>query len=203
MNIEATQALPVTFDLFESAPQITKALLAVRDMDAATRWYDLVRSQALAGDVQATAALLELWPFMQIADESGDIPFSGDILDLWWQSQLVHPRAERARRGALLFSILEGLGKSVPEQYWHALYKGAEGQNYAMPPFAIWRGAVSAGRNDRMGEAVLLSLASIGDNGPGAANPAVLGNVIETLRLVGLDAEARSLALEALLEAGL
>ena len=140
---------------------------------------------------------------MQIADEGGNIPFSGDILDLWWQSQLIHPRAERARRGALLFSIFEALGKPVPEEYWSALYEGGERQDYSMPPLAIWRGAVSAGRTDRMGEAVLLSLAATGQNGPGDANPAVLGNVIETLRLVGLTAEARSLALETLLEAGL
>ncbi len=55
----------------------------------------------------------------------------------------------------------------------------------------------------RFGEALLLSLIAIGDGGPGQAAPVVLGRVIGGLRAIGLEPEARALALEAAVAAGL
>ena len=183
------------------APDVARALLAVDDVNGALRWYNMVRIQAATGDVAATTALLELWPLMQVADPQGAIPFDAEILDLWWQSQLIKPRAERARYAARVFALLEAVGKPVPPVYWSALYEGAEPNEVTMPALPIWRGAVSAGQGGRLGEAILMGLVSIGDQGPGAANPAVVANVIEALTSVGLVREARMLAMEALLSA--
>jgi hypothetical protein len=49
---------------------------------------------------------------------------------------------------------------------------------------------------------VLLSLYALGDAGPGGANPIMLSRAISALRQVGLDSEARALALEAAIAAG-
>jgi len=62
---------------------------------------------------------------------------------------------------------------------------------------------ISAPPRQRFGEALLLSLIAIGDGGPGQATPLVLSQVISSLRAIGLETEARALALEAAVAAGL
>jgi len=202
-NVEATRALPDIPELLNNAADVAKALLVAGDFEGAMGWYNLVRREASNANVDATARLLELWPYMQIADTTGKIPFSNEILDLWWQAQLVNTRAERASKGALLFAVFEALGNQVPQRYWTSLYEGAERADESMPALPAWRGTLLAARGGRLGETVLLSLVLLGEQGPGPANPAVLSNVIEALRLVGLEKEARALAIEALAEAGL
>ena len=55
----------------------------------------------------------------------------------------------------------------------------------------------------RLGETVLLSLLALGESGPGEADPVVLSRVLSSLGNIGLEAEARALAVEAALAAGL
>ena len=52
-------------------------------------------------------------------------------------------------------------------------------------------------------EAVLLALLSLGEGGPGQANPVVLGHALRNLASIGLEKEARAIAVEAALAAGL
>ncbi len=72
-----------------------------------------------------------------------------------------------------------------------------------MPQPAIWRSLQSASNNVRVGETVLLSLLALGGNGPIQANPIVMNRVVYSLWNVGLGDDARSLALEAALAAGI
>ena len=51
-------------------------------------------------------------------------------------------------------------------------------------------------------ETVLLALYALGSDGPGGANPIMLSRAIASLRLIGLDGEARALAIEAAIAAG-
>ncbi len=55
----------------------------------------------------------------------------------------------------------------------------------------------------RVGEAILLSLVSLGDGDLAKLDPSVFGLVLKVLRAVGLEKEAKSLAIEGLLEKGL
>ena len=58
------------------------------------------------------------------------------------------------------------------------------------------RGAAAAGRR---GETVLLALLNLGPAGPAAAHPLVLVEVASALNRIGLEADARQVALEAVL----
>jgi hypothetical protein len=55
----------------------------------------------------------------------------------------------------------------------------------------------------RLGETILFALVSLGSDGLNRVHPITLNEVISRLRLVGLDIEARALALEAAIAAGL
>ena len=70
-----------------------------------------------------------------------------------------------------------------------------------MPAAALWRGLGAAAAAGAVGETVLMALLALGEAGPAGAHPTMLGAVVDALRRVGLEAEARSVALEAVLAA--
>ena len=61
----------------------------------------------------------------------------------------------------------------------------------------------AAAANGSRGETVLLALLTMGEYGPAATDPAVLSDLLVALVGVGLQADARALAIEAMIEAGL
>ncbi len=64
-------------------------------------------------------------------------------------------------------------------------------------------GAAPAKVRSRIAETVLLALLALGEDGPAGANPILLRQVILSIRAAGFDKEARTLAVEAALAAGL
>ena len=72
-----------------------------------------------------------------------------------------------------------------------------------MPPAALLHLLMEASQSGRTGQTVLLSLACLGENGAGLADPLLLGITIRALNTVGLQTEARALALEAALLTGI
>jgi hypothetical protein len=193
----ADAASPSAPDMTQAAPDIIRALLLAGELDAAREWYALIGSSAQSDDA-AAAARDAVWPYMLVADP--DMPYSEEALEAWATGEA---DGDRPRGGALIPAIVEALGHSVPQSHWIGLYDSSEQANGPMPPLPVWRGLVAAGEAGRVGEAVLLSLVVLGDGGPGKVGPAVLADVIKTLRKVTLEPDARALALEALIVAGL
>jgi len=67
---------------------------------------------------------------------------------------------------------------------------------------ALRGGLIDAAADMRIGETVLFALLVLGPQGPAASDPVTLATVVDALRHVGLDAEARRVALEALMANG-
>ena len=199
---EIAQSIGPANQLVRSAAPLTRALVANGDMNGAVSWYMVLRNAAATRDAQATTDLIGLWPLMQMAGVSNRLPWSADILDVWWQSQAVYPAAEKNRRALRVFSLFEALGQEIPEQYWSALI-GTEvaGDQDAIPIVALSRLRASADAG-RLGETVTLALVALGPAGPAKADIVTLDSVLRALVTVGLESEARSLALEAMLGNG-
>ena len=106
-------------------------------------------------------------------------------------------------RSALLFNLLEALGDVVPDRHWESLLAGPPQRTTVVPRPVIWRTLRNAAERNRVGETVLLALTTLGLAGPTQADPTVLRTVIESLRAVGLGEEARALAIEAAVAAGI
>ena len=207
---QAIETIEPAPGLVADAAEICRALLLDGDIDRVIEWYAVVRQQAAGGDLDATRALLDIWPLIQIADGARTLPFSPQILDLWWQGQQGETEAERKRRGTLLFSLLDALDYDIPPALWIALLKtsataddGADTPATTGADYPSWRQMVLAGQGGRRGEAVLGALVLMGDKGPPAAGPTVTGSVVAGLRAVGLADDARRLALEAAVAGGL
>lgn len=152
----------------------------------------------------AALAVIEMWPLLQLADFDNRLPWSGDVVALWWPGQVAlkgaGPAAERA---ALLYSLFDSLGYEISDGMWDPLLQGPLTVTGYLPSPALSRALAVAAADKRVGETVLLALLSLGDVGPAGADPSTLHAVIRALREIGLSADARRVAIEAALGRGL
>ncbi|HYH21461.1 MAG TPA: hypothetical protein VD995_22870 [Azospirillum sp.] len=164
------------------APAAARLYTAQGREDAARRWLDLgARS---GGGVR-------LWPLA--ASWAGPAGLQA------WLDDVLRPGdpATKARAAGLL-GLLQAQGVAVPEDAWLAAADGAApaGAGPAPDP-ALWDRLKFAAAEGRTGETVLASLALMGKLGPAGTSPVVMARIVASLRAVGLDAEARALAREA------
>ena len=85
---------------------------------------------------------------------------------------------------------------------WLELMDGPTVSATTIPQPALWHAQRIAAEELRSGESVLLALVSLGDGFPGNVDPTAIYRVVASLRLVGFDEEARAIAVEAALAAG-
>jgi len=90
----------------------------------------------------------------------------------------------------------------VPESYWRELLSGPIRVTVSSPSAAAWHSLADASANFRLGETVLLALVVLGEDGPAGASETVVSAVLSALQAVGLESDARALAVEALLASG-
>ncbi len=192
--------IPPAAELLWFAPEAVRALLLDNDHETAMIWIGLLRASALF-DNDAKAALTALSPVIRLAGSGEDEDWDPDGLTMWWEG--VKEKAGARERAALLYSLFGALGEPVPAASWEALLDGPQRITVAMPSPALWYRLASAADNGRVGETVLLSLLALGEGGPSQADPVILRRVLASLRGSGLEAEARALAVEAAVAAGL
>ena len=115
-----------------------------------------------------------------------------------------------SRQAAAFFTLLEATGRSVPGALWQSLLDrpftgdavGDAGEGVGLN--AVWTHSLEAASMDaRLGETVLLATVGVGDAGDKGLSLADAARMIVALRRVGLEAEARRLAVETAMAAGL
>ncbi|MGB8708396.1 MAG: hypothetical protein WCD39_01325 [Methyloceanibacter sp.] len=173
-----------------------------RDTQAASFAETDVRVAALAGDDQTA------W---DLTEQAGDRVRS-------WQLLLVttDPLSERARSaldggvdialkaglpGPLLqrlVTALDALGEEVPIPLWDLAAKTPQPDDGYLPPTGLLSTLKEAADAGDTGRTILLAAAVFGPDGPQGAHLIALGDGLRALKRVGLDAEARRLAFEAL-----
>ncbi|TNE38274.1 MAG: hypothetical protein EP348_05030 [Alphaproteobacteria bacterium] len=96
-----------------------------------------------------------------------------------------------------VLAMLAALDEDVPDALWaEALGKGQMPET-GTSNVVISKNLEIAADADRIGETVALSLAALGDGGPANATVGTLSLVVRSLQKIGLEKEARRLALEA------
>ena len=184
------------------APEAVRALMIGGLPESAENWLGLLRASALFNP-ESGAVLGALMPVARLALSTDT--WSPDMLGVWWEGE--KSREGARERAALLYTLFESLGEPVPQPLWEALFDGPDRTTVAMPHPALWYRLANATRAEdgasRVGETVLLSLLAIGEGGPGGADPVILRRVLTSLGAIGLRKEARNLAVEAALSAGL
>lgn len=154
--------------------------------------YDQARRWAEVGALHHWPALID------VADpqrRGGRPPSLAAIEDL-----AVHGRlsADTLHR---LATVLDALDIDVPIGIWEAAGRMPQPASGYLPETGVLADlAQSAKRNDA-GRTILLVMRTLGPGGPEGANVLALGDSIRALKRIGLEADARQLALEALITA--
>jgi hypothetical protein len=126
-----------------------------------------------------------------------------DDFNAWWDLLQTNSSIDAKSRALMLYSLFESLGRPVGPEKWASLVGVASSISADIPDAALRYSLRHASESNRVGETVLMSLLTIGDKAMAGANPLMISTVVAALRRVGLDAEARVLALEAAIGAGL
>jgi hypothetical protein len=175
-------------------PDAVRVLFAAGE-DAAP-WIDRVQN-----DPTARNTALELWPLAQIAGAPA-LRWDSQAFAAWLAAARKAAPAEADTRAALLVSLASGLGTQIPNNDWAAAM-GRDAVQRAAPSPVLLRLLSHAATDKRVGESVLLSLVMLGEGGPAQAHPIALSGTLSALGAIGLEREARALAIEAALAAGL
>jgi hypothetical protein len=172
-------------DLQSFAGDAARVLLATGAYDRATSWV------ALAGRPE----LHVIANFAQI--DSGENTSLGDAIAAL---TALDPNAAQ-RQADLLVGLASALGMPLNGVDFGTLLRSTH--SGTLPNGALWLDQQQAAKARRLGETVLTTilLASAGDHL--SPEPLVLAQAITGLEAVGLDADARALAVEAALDAGI
>jgi len=182
------------------APEAVRALMISGQYEAAAAWLNILRASALF-DTGAAAELKSLTPILRLGNALEEKDWSPTRFEDWWS---VSKEKKNARENAeLLYSLFSGIGEDVPEHMWFELLEGPERETSVTPHPSFLFQMSAAANAGRLGETVLLSMLILGEGGPTGANPMVLSRIINVLFSVGLEQEARALAVEAALASGL
>jgi len=188
-QVNMTYLLPVapSADLAWFAGDAGRALYVAGHYEQANAWLELI--QGGAGDAAAASGLAV---YAQIA---GVGPAASR--DPAWRFPAVTGK-EGAER---LMAVFEGLGQPVEAGAMLGQAQASAAPVPAADPALLFSLSEAAAAH-RIGETVLLSLYALGPEGPGGCNPLALSRVIAGLRQIGLDSEARAIAIEAAIAAG-
>ena len=96
-----------------------------------------------------------------------------------------------------LVTVLDALGE-VPIPLWELASQSPEPQDGYLPETGLLSALKQAADSGQVGRTILLAAAALGPKGPPDAHLIALGDALRALKRVGLEVEARRIALEAL-----
>ncbi len=184
------------------AADAARALFALRRSVAAQPWLTLLRQETLR-DSDAKRAAAALWPIIEVAGNNSTATLDPTSVAAWRTAQREISPENANQRIALGLAMFEALGYDLDSENWRTLLSEISWSDKSVPG-AAWRRALrDASEAGRIGETVLIALLVLGREGPEGADIWHLHDLLVALRNIGLETEARALALEAMLAAGL
>ena len=108
------------------------------------------------------------------------------IINRWWLNELAQGTKNRFERGALIASLFDALGEQTSNSLWRALYEGPTRENTMELSAALRRDLRRAAQNKRLGEAVLIILIALQDDGMARLGAGSLSDLVSALTAVGL-----------------
>lgn len=205
MSVDLLAEIAPATSLAWFAADATRALLLTGGHDRALAWYRLAQSEA-AFDADAAEAEILAWPLLRLAfgdDQEALLAWDSSRIDAWLAAIGPQDPAAANGRTALLLALLAAQDQPIGTARWGDLVATAESPAATLPETALWFALSDAAAAGRLGETVLLSLIALGGIDAPQGHGLILGLVVASLHRVGLTAEARALAVEAALMAGL
>lgn len=125
-------------------------------------------------------------------------PLSTKAVVNWWHSLKQEDDATRIHKAAAFYKQLSSLNIFVRTDEWQSFILYSASKHFTPPMEAIEEVLKDAAQNGRIGEVALLILYALGDKHPSAMPVNSIATMINALNTVGLVAEAKQLAEEAI-----
>ena len=185
-------------DLIWFASSATRASIAGGNYILASEWL-AVLAKTLDLDYEASGSLLRLLPLIAIAGQPLPKPFSEEqATDVWSGLSDNFSREDKEKRASRLLVLLSAMGIEPRAGAWKNVISSKnifEMEN--IPVTALRYQLLDAAKNNRIAEVVSISLIMLGAEGPSKSGLVALNAVIRALREIGLEADARAIAIEA------
>ena len=178
-----------------------RPLVAGSRYEAAQAWY-LGLAELAVHQPEAKSVRVRTLPLLAATRIGAGRNWQPAMAADWWAALPEgYDAAARAAAATPVFMTLDALGIRVGPDAWELFADAPVATDVQIPNIGIRYAMRDAARANRIGETALWALIAIGDAGPTGADAITLGSVIRSLRAVGLEDEARALAVEALIEA--
>lgn len=204
MRLSALRALdlPPTPDGLDDHTAVVRALAVDGRIEAALRWDSAARQMLTDGTLEAADVIRTSWPLLRLGS-TGPRRIDAATELAPWREGLPADAAQAHRQEAMALTLMQALGHGVPDGAWRRLVAAEDTAAEGGIGTAAWHALWAATEGQRRGEALLLTMRTAADQGLAGTPPVVISQKIYTLRALGFEAEARSLALEAAVAAGL
>ena len=186
-------------DLIWFASSAARASIAGGNYELASEWLSVLGKTDL--DFEASGNLLRLLPLIAIAGQSLPKPFSQEQATDVWSGLLDNfTRKDKEKRASRLLVLLSAMGIEPKSGAWKNII--SVNNIYLMetiPSTALRYQLRDAAKNKRIAEVVSISLIMLGSDGPSKSGLVALSAVIRALIDIGLEKDARAIAIEAAL----
>ncbi len=186
-------------DLVWFAGNAARALLAAGEPEAGRAWLELTRIYARTS-IDAAEVAAAMWPIERQFQPMVINRFTPLRFKRWEETR--SPGRLSADK-TLVLSTLTALDETVTIADWMSLMDRQTQRSSDFPSPQIWNGLIDASVNQRVGESILFALIALGENGPSNVSPIVLSHVILAMIRIGMEDEARQIAVEAAIIQGL
>jgi hypothetical protein len=176
--------LPATAEVAWLAETAAEIALTAGDHAGARRWAEA------AGGPRHWLALCDL---ADPGRRGGRLPTLAVVEDLANRGRL---SAEALHK---LATVLDALDIEVPIALWDAASRTPQPTGGHLPETGVLADLAQAAKGKDVGRVILLAMRTLGPGGPAGANIIALGDAVRALKRIGLEADARGLALEALI----
>jgi len=193
------ETLTPSSDLVWFAGNAARALIGSGRIESGQSWLDLSEQYARTS-IEAADVAAAMWPVKRQLQPTMMNRFTPLRFTRWEESR---SPGRLAGDTVLILSTMSALGETVTASDWFSVMDRRTQVSTSIPAPHIWQGLALAAENGRTGEAIVLALLAMDGTGPAGVSPVVLAKVIESLRTVGLEEDARRLAVEAALVQGL
>ena len=195
------QTVPPTAEHVWFSGAAGRALFAAGDREGVEAWYALAGAEA-PRDAEAARAAVRLWPLRLLSGD--EIHLKTAPFEVWLALRAEEgERAVALARANWLAILVDALGGQIDPEVWDRLLAEGRPMPAPAPMPALVHGLLMAAEGGQLGETVLMALILLGEGGPAAAGLPAVGPVVSGLVSAGLGEEARAIALEAALAAGL
>jgi hypothetical protein len=180
------------------ASSAARAAIAGGNYVLASQWLSVL-GKTIDLDYESSGSLLRLLPLIAISGQVLPSPFSQEqASDVWSGLTDNFSRADKEKRASRLLVLLSAMGIEPKAGSWKNIISSESLYMEEKIPSAALRYQLhDAAKNKRIAEVVAISLIILGSEGPSKSGLVALNAVIRALREVGLEVDAREIAIEA------